>query len=594
MKNKILALILISVISLFGCSASKSPAETLPDEEYEAEALAVRQSFDDFCEDIFKKEATASYLMLHYTLKDPEAYGITDYSVDFGDLSLESLTKDQEYLESLSDKLTEFDADMLDADQQLTYKILEKALKYEISFSGLELYYQPLIPSTGLQSQLPLLLTEYIFYDRSDVDDYLLLLSDIDRYFAQIINFENEKADAGLCLTDSCIDKVINECQPYIQPINDNMMCAGFDSRIDVMSDLSDEEKEDYKARDREVVQEHFIPAYELLIEGLNGLKGRCINDKGLYYDPAGKAYYEYLVKSSVGPTYALDKLGDAIRESVDSALSDMYQLYREYPEIQEESMDFHFSESEPEAILNLLKDLIAQDFPQITDYSYTIRYVPEELQDYQNPAFFLVPPIDDYKNSIIYINPGSSSNAQTLFTTLAHEGIPGHLYQTVYFLSNCDSDLRKVLSFNGYSEGWATYVEYYSYTLDNGISNELGELLAVNSSAMLGIYAYTDLYVNYYGWGIDEVKEFLDYYFALDDDDDEFANAIYEAMLDDPSGYLTYYAGYLEIENMKDQAQRKLKKQFSLEDFNRFILDIGPAPFEVIDEYFNEWLKAQ
>ena len=93
---------------------------------------------------------------------------------------------------------------------------------------------------------------------------------------------------------------------------------------------------------------------------------------------------------------------------------------------------------------------------------------------------------MDRYLDCVIYINNGSVSSSEDLYTTLAHEGYPGHLYQNVYFLSNCTSPVRTVLSFGSYVEGWATYVENYAYTTDNGLSPELGQLLAYNASSTL------------------------------------------------------------------------------------------------------------
>ena len=58
---------------------------------------------------------------------------------------------------------------------------------------GLELYDQPLSSSLGIQAQLPILLSEYVFYSKQDVEDYLSLLSSIDTYYDSIIAFEKEK-----------------------------------------------------------------------------------------------------------------------------------------------------------------------------------------------------------------------------------------------------------------------------------------------------------------------------------------------------------------------------------------------------------------
>ena len=136
---------------------------------------------------------------------------------------------------------------------------------------------------------------------------------------------------------------------------------------------------------------------------------------------------------------------------------------------------------------------------------------------------------MDRYKDCVIYINNGSIGTSGDLYTTLAHEGYPGHLYQNVYFLSHNDSPLRNVLSFGSYSEGWATYVENYAYTTDNGLSPEMGQMLAYNASATLGLHALLDININYYGWDRETVADYLSETFGITDR--ETADNIYQHM---------------------------------------------------------------
>lgn len=571
-----------------GTSSGQTAADILNSEE----ARRAQQTFENLCENFFKEQVSESYLTLHYTLKDPEKYGITDYDISFGDFSLAKMQESQKKQNELQTALNALDINLLTDSQKLTYRILTRSLEYEDAGEGLELYYQPLTPSTGVQAQLPVLLTEYTFYEKEDVDHYLTLLADIDRYYQQILDFEKEKSASGLSLPDACIDQIVTESEAYLLAPEHNLMVTGFDRRIDEMTTLTDEEKAAYKQQNMTIVSEDFIPAYELLLNGLKELKGTCTNQQGLCYSPEGKAYYEYLVHSSTGTTFStIDQLKKAIEMQIDDDLLAISQILNDHPEVTSELANYRFSETDPTKILELLKELVKDDFPEITDYSYTTKYVPEELEQTLSPAFFLVPPIDIYDNCVIYINGGSTSGSDSLFTTLAHEGIPGHLYQNVYFLSNCSSNVRKILSFSGYTEGWATYVEHYAYTLDNGLSPELGTVLAHNSSATLGIHALLDLNVNYYGWDMEKTAGFLNQYFDISDSN--VVESIYQAVRNDPVNYLNYYVGYLEIAQMRELAEETLKDQFQPKAFHQFILDMGPAPFTVMAPYFKTWLMT-
>ena len=54
------------------------------------------------------------------------------------------------------------------------------------------------------------------------------------------------------------------------------------------------------------------------------------------------------------------------------------------------------------------------------------------------------------------------------------------------------------------------------------------------------------------------------------------------------------YYTGYLEIERMRAEAEEALGSAFDAMEFHTFLLDIGPAPFTVIREYYGEWLERE
>lgn len=566
--------------------SSESPSPDSP------QAQRARMDFDALCGKLFCDQLSENYLTLHYTLADPASYGITDCGLDFGNFSLELLKEAGETQKEDKASLDKIPVKFLTDQQQLTYKILQATYEAEEKFEGLELYYQPLAPTVGIQAQLPVLLAEYIFYSKQDVEDYLTLLSSIDRYYEQILEFEKEKAAAGLFMTDTCVDTIVSDCEAYLAAPEENFLASTFDERIDAMTDLQEAEKNTYKARNLEVLTGHFIPAYETLLNGLKDLKGTCTNEMGLCYFPKGKEYYEYLVHSSTGTTYkTIDDLKDAVEKQLNYDLMAMSKLLMDHEELGKQLDHYQFSHTDPNEILEHLKVVIADDFPELEDASYTTKYVPSSLEQTLSPAFFLVPPMDRYKDCVIYINQGSVSTSGDLYTTLAHEGYPGHLYQNVYFLGNCDIPLRKILSFSSYSEGWATYVESYAYTTDNGLSKELGQLLAHNASASLALHALLDININYYGWDKEQVSSYLSQYYDVSDN--TVVDQIYGYMLDAPVNYLNYYVGYLEILRMKEQAEKTLKDRFELKEFNRFLLDIGPAPFTVIKPYFKEWLDA-
>ena len=559
-------------------------------EAYDKKAIDAQDAFDRLTDDLFLDEVDNSLITLHYTLADPAAYGITDYDKTLGTVSLQDSKQALMDAKSLKVQLSDIDSRLLREDQLLTYTILTSYVNTMLSSEGLELYDQPLSSSLGIQAQLPILLSEYAFYGRQDVEDYLSLLSSIDTYYESIAAFEKEKSDAGLGLCDIAIDRIIKSCNAYLLDADHSFMAETFAERLEQVEGLSQQEKEDYIARNHEAINEHFVPAYQKLMDGLTPLKGTGTNDKGLYYLPQGQKYYQYLVNASTGTSYQdIPSLKKAMTSQMMNDLNAMDELLTENPALAGKLRSYAFSLTDPNQILEDLKTQCAKDFPAIDGYTCNIKSVPSALEATLSPAFYLTVPIDRPQDNSIYINNGSTNTARSLYTTLAHEGYPGHMYQTLYFTRNNSCNLRKLLSFGSYSEGWATYVEYYAYSLNNGLDPDLGELLRHNAAFTLSLYAILDVNIHYEGWDLSQVQDYLNQYFRISDP--SVITTIYYDIVENPANYMEYYVGYLEILNMQQEAMKTLGSKYTNMEFNRFLLDIGPAPFSIIRPYFTEWL---
>lgn len=549
-----------------------------------------KESFDEFTHHLFIDEITANGLNLHYTLSDPAAYGIEDYSVSLGELSTTGLNKSYAKLENYSKVLDGFPYRRLTEEQKLTYDILNYYFSTELSASDLGLYTEILSPVVGTQAQLPVLFAEYTLSDKEDVENYFLLLSQLDRYYESILEFEKEKSKEGLFMGDTVADAIISQCRGFINQKDENYLLTIFSEKLNEIEELTPEEKTDYLARNEEIIHNHVIPAYETLIQGLASLKGTGTNQEGLCHFEDGKEYYEYLVKSSTGSSRSIQELQELTRKKMNKDLQDMAQVLTEDPTVLTSIDSYSFELTEPIEILKDLEIKIQKDFPAPPEVSYTVKYVDESLSSHLSPAFYLTPPLDNMSENVIYINPANSYTKIELYTTLAHEGYPGHLYQTVYSLDSEYTPVRSLLNFPGYSEGWATYVEMESYYF-SGLEYPLARMLQLNNSLTLGLYAEIDMGIHYDGWSLADTAAYLESYGI---DNQEAAKEVFYAIVAEPANYLKYYIGYLEFLSLREHAETKLSENFAAKDFHQFLLSLGPAPFPVIEKYLDVWIHEQ
>lgn len=605
-KHKRFAWMLIMILCaglLGGCLPRRGDAgtttaapfeEQLPGdyEHFEEQQIKTQKEFDRQMAEIFKEEITCSRIDLHYLLKNPAVLGIEKTQELYAPMSLAAMAENFQDRQKLEAQLDHFDSALLTEEQKVTLRVLKSYLKTEKLADGLELYAQPLAVTIGTQAQLPILLSEYAFYTKEDIDDYLELLAGIDEYYQQIMDFEKQKAEAGLMMSDTTIDHIIESCESYLLVPGDNFMIDTFNARLSEVPGLTEEEAAAYKEKNEALLESDFVPAYQLLIDGLTALKGTGTNEKGLCGYPQGKDYYRYLVYAATGTSYeSMEALLKDMKKTLEESLQQTSEILKANPQILEELDSYQFRQTTPEGIMEELKTLMKDQFPPLPQCSYTFKDVPKALELSLSPAFYLVSPIDDIQNNVIYINHNPRFSANDLYTVIAHEGYPGHLYQSVYFHTHCSSNIRQIMSFPGYTEGWATYVEQSAYKLDNGLSPEMGQLLSANYMASLGLSAYLDVCINYLDWDVEQVTDFLSNYY---DQPEEVAESIFHTMIETPANYLSYYVGCMEFMNMRKTAEKQLGDQFDEKEFHTFLMNLGTAPFDVIQPYFTSWLMEQ
>ena len=316
------------------------------------------------------------------------------------------------------------------------------------------------------------------------------------------MTFEWEKAKAGLFMSDDVADAIIEQCAEFIEEPEENYMIEVFDDKIASFEGLSEQEKEEYRIKNHDIITGEVTEGYQVLIDGLTELKGNGVNEYGLSYYEKGKEYYEYLVRNATGSDLSVKKLQRSTEKFLESFLFSMQMKIMENPELYYEFMDYEYPVTEPKEIIEDLKGRIGEYFPEPPEVNYRVKYVHPSMEEHLSPAFYLTTPVDDLKNNVIYINGKYVDDGQTeLYPTLAHEGYPGHLYQNVYTGSGELPLIRNLFSCPGYSEGWATYVEFEYSGILGGMEEELAELSGGNSAWALALSAYLDMAIHYDGW---------------------------------------------------------------------------------------------
>lgn len=544
-------------------------------------------SFSEFCTTLFREEMKSNTMNLHFTLKDPKAAGIDSYEITLGSLSGDSPHNQARQLKKLSEELKKYSHRSLKGKDRLTCRLLSDYISRQQNLAAYPYYDEPLTPSGGVTSQLPVLLAEYTFRNTRDIKDYLGLLSQMDTYFSGILDYEQKKADAGLFMSDEACLKVIEGCEVFTEHPDDNFLIDTFSNRLNAMDGLTDTQKNAYLKQHSKVLSDHVIPAYSQMIKGLTMLLGRGHNNWGLCNFPEGKAYYEAVVSADTGCDDSVEDLFSQIAKARREDLTFCQNLLEKNPKFASQSPKPDAALKEENAMLSRLQKEILTDFPAPPQTEVEICHVDPALSEYLAPAFYITAPIDDISHNRIYINDAKNDTDIYYFTTLAHEGYPGHLYQTICTSSYGAPEVRSLLNYPGYTEGWATYTEMQAFYYA-GLDPDLASLLQHNQAATLSLYATADIGIHYFGWEKEKTASFWSEYGV---DDTATVNKITDLILEEPGNYLKYYVGYLKFRQMREQLALE-NKSFSVSAFHEAILRTGPSPFSVLEETVRDQLK--
>lgn len=544
-------------------------------------------SFSDFCTTLFREEMKSNTMNLHFTLKDPKAAGIDSYEITLGSLSGDSPHNQARQLKKLSEELKKYSHRSLKGKDRLTCRLLSDYISRQQNLAAYPYYDEPLTPSGGVTSQLPVLLAEYPFGNTRDIEDYLGLLSQMDTYFLGILDYEQKKADAGLFMSDEACLKVIEGCEVFTEHPDDNFLIDTFSNRLNAMDGLTDTQKNAYLKQHSKVLSDHVIPAYRQMIKGLTMLLGRGHNNWGLCNFPEGKAYYEAVVSADTGCDDSVEDLFSQIAKARREDLTFCQNLLEKNPKLASQSPKPDAALKEENSMLSRLQKEILTDFPAPPQTEVEICHVDPALSEYLAPAFYITAPIDDISHNRIYINDAKNDTDIYYFTTLAHEGYPGHLYQTICTSSYGAPEVRSLLNYPGYTEGWATYTEMQAFYYA-GLDPDLASLLQHNQAATLSLYATADIGIHYFGWEKEKNAAFWSEYGV---DDTATVKRITDLILEEPGNYLKYYVGYLKFRQMREQFALE-NKSFSVSAFHEAILRTGPSPFSVLEETVRDQLK--
>ena len=569
-------------------------------ESFSEDALKEQQEFEQYLDDYFKDVVTDDTLTYNYTIRDGADYGLEEPEVTLGDpgMTAEEIGQDKEEFEGWVKKLDAIDRSCLTEDQKLTYDVLDEYFEVSAGIFDNVYLYEPFSPMRGLQANIATNFTDYRFDDKGDVERYIELLGQIPDYFAEYLDFEQEKSEKGYFMSDAVCDKVISQCKDFVADKENHFMVTTFNDNIDALDFLTDEEKAEYKEANKQAVVNSLLPAFENVAAVLSGLKGTGTNDGGICNYDGGKEYYEYLLKNFAGTAKSPEEVIDMLDTELQKLMVSLYQYYLgnqaayEYFAANYDSIFAETDQMTASEMVDKMMETASEHYPDAGTINYKAEALDKNLETIMDDvlAYYMAPAIDDPDNNLIRVN---GLHTDGMWTTLAHEGYPGHMLQNAYYMSTDPEPVRTLMNFLGYKEGWAMYACYDSLYYYEYEKPEYGDTIAalyqLNDEMSYLMMGRVDLGINYEGWTLQDTADYL----TKNGMDGSAAQELYTTMVGDPAVYQSYSTGYYEIKELRDYAEEKMGDDFDLKTFNTIILETGPCQFDILKEQVDKKLQG-
>lgn len=599
--RKITALLLCAVIavSFSGCNLYSQFLRILENVDTQTvQKTGTEEEFKELAESLAIDMLESSYITTHIMLENPQ-----DYNVDIEQCPLEvsphfdddSWETDVESIEEMKTELERYDPENFSDQLKAVYYYLEYYVDSSLKLYQDEFRYYGCVfePISGIHAQLPSVFSEWEFRSEQDIEDLIKIIEDVPSYVDSLLEYTAIQVERGEWVGDSV--QVAEFCQDVVdQGENYSALKAMLENIKKV--NLTEEKLNSYSQEIKTAFMECVIPAYQSIIDAMNSIDESKQIQGSISQLEYGREYYEALFYSLTGVDDSIDQVISQLQDMRNEVLYQLQMLIFQNPELYStmgENISTGFQSYDE--IIEFLKEKYKDDFPVIDFPQYEAEPLEEDLQVDGIVAYFVTPPYDYSSSMKIKVNTDAASEIDSIgtYTTLAHEGVPGHMYQIAYSYDSLDIWNNVLCGVSGYTEGYATYVELYSlkYLSDiEGITQD-----DLNFWRIYNIYnyltvAYLDIQINYNGWDLEDVAMELGY----SANDADTLEPLYQQLRCNPGAFLPYYIGFMEFYNLRTQAEEALGSSFDDYSFHQAILKSGSVPFSLVEENVEDYISSQ
>jgi len=542
--------------------------------------------------------------------------GIKDNYDKWYDFSEENSAKEQAFAKENLARVTAIDINTLDAQTQISYRLLVQRLENQIADYKWRYHSYPVNQMYGTHSQVPaFLINQHSISNVKEAQDYVSRVIGAQKLMLQLIEQLKIREAKGIIAPKFVFEHVIRDSKNILvgAPFDndaDSTLLADFTRKVTKL-DITEQEKSALINEVSQALTEHLKPGYQALITYLTQLEQKADTRDGVWKFPEGEAFYNNALKRTTTTDLTAEdihKLGlsevarihDEMRVIMkkvkfDGNLSEFFEFMRSdkqfyYPGTPEGKQRYI---DEAVALIEDMEGRLDSLFLTKPKAKLKVKAVEAFREKSAGKAFYQSPAPDGSRPGVYYANL-YDMEAMPIYQMAAlayHEGIPGHHMQLAIKQELTGIPMfRKFGGYTAHTEGWGLYSEFIpkEIGLYQDPYSDFGRLAMELWRACRLV---VDTGIHSKQW---TREEGIDYYVSNTSNAVSDAVKMVERHVVMPSQATAYKIGMIKIIELREQAKADLGEKFDIREFHDVILKNGPVPLNVLTELVNEYVQSK
>src|SRR5438309_908536 len=488
----------------------------------------------------------------------------------------------------------------------LNYELFERELEDNLESAKFRPYLTPMTQQSGLQIDIPELITYHPFGSIQDFESFSSRLQAFPRLVGQIIQSMRTGTRAHIVLAKVTAEKIIPQLEANI--VEDPKKLDIYKSVENMPQGINPRDALRIRNNIEEAIRQSVVPGFEkLLVFFKEEYLPACRSDAGIWSLPDGNERYAYTVRHYTTTNLSADEIHDL-------GLTELSRIHREMRAIanqigskgslqdfisslrQDRSLYNNTSAELMAGFKNILKQMDAKLpllFGRLPKAKYGFREIEAFRAEAAPDAYYYRPPEDGSRPAYFYVNTFRPDQRPkyTMEVLAYHEAVPGHHLQLA--IQQELTDLPKFRRNGGYTafiEGWGLYSEELP-KLVGFYKDAISDFGRLSFDAWRAARLVVDTGIHHKRWTRERAIQFFLENTALSE-----LNIVSEVdrYIAWPGQALAYKVGQLRISELRAKAEKALGPRFDIRRFHDELLGDGALALDVLSNKMEHWIANE